>query len=174
MKKTTRNNIIILIVCLIIMATTFFVSRNCLVVYPVSGYSMEPNLHDEERILLFRTQNVDYGDIIVFYYQPLEKYLVKRVIGLEGDKIDIKFDYDEKQYRILRNGEELVEDYIKEPMTDYETMSVVVPAGKIFFLGDNRNVSRDSHSGLLADVDQVEGVAFFKYSGEKIAFIKNK
>jgi len=156
------------------MGTTFFVSRNCLVVYPVSGPSMEPNLWDQERILLFRTQKIDYDDIIVFEYEPAGKFYVKRVIGLEGDTIDIQYNYDKFSYEVLRNGSVLVEDYIKDDMTvNYQILSVVVPEGKFFFLGDNRNVSYDSHYGIFGEVSKVEGKVFLKYGGDerKVKFI---
>ena len=57
-------------------------------------------------------------------------------------------------------------------MEKYTELTVVVPEGKVFFLGDNRLISLDSHLGLMADVSQIQGVAFVKYrSWKDIKFI---
>lgn len=171
--KSFRNTIILLIVCLIVMGASFYVSRNLLVVFPVDGESMEPTLYTKENILLFRTTHLRYDDIIVFYVPNEDRYLVKRVIGLAGDEMSIKYDYDKDCYHIYRNGELVNESYIKEPMLgSYEIMTLVVPENKIFFLGDNRNHSHDSHiNGMLAELSEVQGVAFIKYKGYKFKFI---
>lgn len=171
--KSVRNTIILILVCLIIMATSFYVSRNLLVVFPVDGASMESTLHTDDYVLLFKTTRLKYEDIIVFYVPDENRYLVKRVIGLEGDEISIKYDYDNECYHVYRNGEVINEDYIDEPMNgSYETMTLTVPDDKIFYLGDNRNRSDDSHlNGKLADLSEVQGVAFIKYKGFAIKFL---
>ena len=69
------------------MGAAFYFSRNYLVVFPVAGDSMEGTIHNGEYALVFRTGKVDYGDIIVFLWEEENKYLIKRVIGLPGDKI---------------------------------------------------------------------------------------
>lgn len=168
MNKRVRDLIIIFVICALIMGTAFYISRNYLIVYPIDGKSMENTIYDKEYVLLFKTHKVKYEDIIVFYSEEESCYLVKRVIGLPGDRIEIKFSSELSAYVVYRNGEMLTEDYIKEPMTKhYYEMNITVPEGKIFFLGDNRNNSYDSHYGLLADISQIEGVAFLKYTNWK-------
>lgn len=76
--------------------------------------------------------------MVIFRYPDDESQIfIKRVIGLPGDKIEIA------DGRLIINGEAMVEDYVKEPMTGsfgpYE-----VPEGCYFMLGDNRNISQDS------------------------------
>ncbi len=168
MNKKVRDLIIIFVVCAFVMGAAFYVSRNYLIVYPIDGESMENTIYDKEYVLLFKTQKVKYENIIVFFSEEENCYLVKRVIGLPGDKMEIKYSPEDTAYVVYRNGEKLAEDYIKEPMSNhYYEMSVTVPEGKLFFLGDNRNNSYDSHLGLLADISQIEGIAFLKYTNWK-------
>ncbi|MGB8956488.1 MAG: signal peptidase I, partial [Tumebacillaceae bacterium] len=65
------------------------------------------------------------------------KDFIKRVIGLPGDKIEIR------NYKVIRNGKELDEPYINEP-TAPSDQTYTVPDNTIFVMGDNRNYSKDS------------------------------
>jgi signal peptidase I len=134
---------------------------------------MEPTLSSGDNVLLFKTTKLKYDDVIVFYVPNESRYLVKRVIGLAGDNVSIKYDYEDKCYHVYRNGEMVHEDHISEPMKgSYETMEMTVPEGKIFYLGDNRNKSDDSHlNGKLGEISEVQGVAFIKYKGYRFKFL---
>lgn len=106
----------------------------------VDGQSMNPTLIDNERIIVnkivYRFQEPDYGDIIVFNYHDHRDF-IKRIIGLEGDTVKIKNN------RLYLNGEPYDEPYLEK----YDTMDygpVTVPPGHLFVLGDNRANSRDS------------------------------
>lgn len=85
--------------------------------------------------------------------------LVKRVIGVPGDKIDIK------NGEVYVNNKIIEESYIKNKtfkglaLIDYP---IVVPEGKLFVMGDNREESRDSRSFGLVDIKSVEGKAVFR------------
>ncbi len=166
-KKKIIGIIVFFAVLLLIMGGAYFFSQNYLVIFPIKGTSMEPTLDNGDNVLLFKTTKVDYDDVIVFYVPEDDRYLVKRVIGLPGDRIELKYSTDDSRYHVYRNGDVLSEEYIKEPMELYTELSVTVPEGKVFFLGDNRMNSFDSHMGEFADIDQIQGVAFLAYSSWK-------
>ena len=175
-KKNIWGVLVLLIVCIAVMFGTWYFSRTYLEAYPIEGTSMYPTINDNDFALIFKTKKVKYNDVFIFYRPEEDKYLVKRVIGLAGDKIDITYSAEDGLFHVYRNGEMLSEDYINEPIDNhngtYNELSVTVPEGKIFYLGDNRMHSTDSHYGYFyADVENVQGVAFLKYKGSKIKFL---
>ncbi|WP_028043299.1 signal peptidase I [Candidatus Stoquefichus massiliensis] len=129
----------------------------------VIGSSMEPTYHNGNIILVdkffYKRGEPSYNDIVVVKYHVSagEDQIIKRVIGLPGDHIEMKDNL------LYRNGELLEEDYINEPMTGNEDFVYDVPQGKIFIMGDNRNNSVDSRMiGYIDFDDQVVGRVFFK------------
>ncbi len=111
-------------------------------VIQVDGESMLPTLHHRDRVVVskisYRLSEPEYEDIIIFRNpeNPKVNY-VKRVIGKEGDIIEVK------NRVVIRNGIELTEDYINEsPRSDYGP--VEVRKDHLFVMGDNRNHSKDS------------------------------
>lgn len=126
----------------------------------VDGFSMIPTLEDGEFVLVsklnYRFGDVERGDIIVFHY-PMdpEQELIKRVIGLPGDTINVQNGI------VSVNGQSLEEPYIAAaPAYSGEWM---VPDGHLFVLGDNRNDSSDSHSWGYLPFDKVVGKAVVIY-----------
>lgn len=94
--------------------------------------------------------------------------LVKRVVGIEGDEVDIKDGY------VYINGKKLDEAYVKGVTLPEEfKLPVKVGENKLFVLGDNREVSKDSRKFGLIDCKQVEGKAIYRiYPFDKIGKIK--
>lgn len=132
----------------------------------VSGSSMVPTLHDGERLILRQIGYNDpqYGDIIVVdRTQHGEPPIIKRVIGREGDEIDINFQTGD----VRRNGELLDEPYINEPTVTQRDVEfpVVIPEGCLFVMGDNRNNSADSRMTEIGMIDlrRVMGKAIFRF-----------
>ena len=130
----------------------------------VSGTSMVPTLSDGDWLAVTAV-TTDYrrGDIVVVTQHRKRKIpIIKRVIGLSGDTIDIDFDNG----FVYVNGEKLTEPYIAEPTHEYYDVEfpVTVPEGHIFVMGDNRNVSLDSRSSKVGFADKrfVLGKAFFR------------
>ncbi len=134
---------------LLVMLLFTFVCRP----FWVSGESMEPTLQDHDWVAVtdigFHAQR---GDIVVvtqpnFRNEPL----IKRIIAVEGDLVDI----DPQAHTVSVNGEILEEPYISEPVLEGGDLSypVRVPQGHVFVMGDNRNASLDSRSSLIGFID---------------------
>jgi len=101
--------------------------------------SMIPTINEEDQLFVSRIYNYDNikrGEILVFESEEKKTTLIKRVIGLPGDTVDIKSGV------VYVNGDEIQEDYVKN--NDDFTGNFIVPEGKYFFLGDNRSVSDDA------------------------------
>lgn len=119
----------------------------------VDGSSMVPTLRDHDQLVvqLSGYQTPKRGDIVVLETPAYEdEPLVKRVIGIAGDVIDI----DGTTGTVLRNGEALYEPYIAEPIREFGTISYpfTVPKDCAFVMGDNRNHSSDSRTAAVGAV----------------------
>ena len=136
-----------MIICVVIFA--FFIR-----LIDVRGTSMNPTLNNNDKMLvsgLFYEPKV--GDVVVFKkdeYDP-ERALVKRVIAVEGQVINMDFD----RGIVYVDGVPLEEDYIMEPTTNKIDFigPQTVPEGCVFVMGDNRNASTDSRKKEIGMVD---------------------
>ena len=134
----------------------------------VQQQSMEPNFHAGDYLLTSRQAyrffgDPERGDVIVFRSELLddegnEKCLIKRVIGLPGDVVEIKSGY------VYVNGEEIDEPYVKEQGISGEMDAVTVPENELFVMGDNRGVSEDSRSARVGTIseDTIVGKVFVR------------
>ena len=120
----------------------------------VDGFSMIPTLQNGEYILVnklaYKTGQPNRGDIIVFRLPGDESQdLIKRVIGLPGDTIEVR------NGQVYVNGAALAEPYLSQPTNSTIPARQVEP-GRYFVMGDNRNNSSDSRSfGSIARSDIV-------------------
>lgn len=127
----------------------------------VKGASMEPTLEDHDRVIVNkigpRFKSIDRFDVVVINNVRIdneEKNIIKRIIGLPGDKIEYKDD------QLYINGEKYSEPYLdqyKKELKDPGSLTydftleqdlgeTTVPEGYYFVLGDNRRVSNDSRN----------------------------
>lgn len=131
-------------------------------VYAISGHSMEPTLHDGERVVIDKlhpgVKEVAIGDLVIFTSnQDSRKNLVKRVIGIAGDTIELRGS------KVLRNGEVLQETYIHRALyPDQPGEALTIPVDHVFVLGDNRPQSQDSRHFGPIPLESVKGRVFLR------------
>jgi len=112
--------------------------------FQVEQYSMEPTLLPHDRVLVtkfvYRLRDPVRGDVVVLRYpRNTQRNYIKRVVGLPGEKIQIKKGV------LYINGERVREVYLSADIFgDYGPLTV--PADSVFVLGDNRNNSEDSRA----------------------------
>nr|WP_302337977.1 signal peptidase I [uncultured Ruminococcus sp.] len=143
-RKLLRNTISSLIV---VAAIAVLVSMLFLPVLRVTGTSMTPTLQNDELVVCRKRGTFQSGDIIAFYFN--NKILLKRVIGVAGDIIDI-----DDSGTVYVNGEALEEPYLNEKALgecDIE-LPYQVPDERVFVMGDHRSTSVDSRSTAVGCV----------------------
>ena len=145
---------------------SFFLINYVVSAYKVEGDSMTPLLRDQERILISKLainrENLHRFDIVVLF-KPDEpdKSLVKRIIGLPEEIIEI------------RGGDVLINDKaLKQPLNSNnpeamkspdDMKALLIPHGMFFVMGDNRRISLDSRLFGLVPQKYIFGKAFFRY-----------
>ncbi len=140
----------------------------------VVGPSMNPTLDEGNLVLIsklnYKIFKVKRGDIIVFEYDGM-KNLIKRVIGIPGDKIEYKNN------KLYINDEYYVENYLKNVVTDdFSTGSLgneIIPDNHYLVLGDNRENSMDSRDiGLISKKDIIGKVVVRIWPLNRIGVLK--
>lgn len=140
-----RRFIIWGVIFLFALVVAILVNQYVISLSVVSGTSMRPTLHNGDRLLVNKWELLfgkpHRGDVITFE-DPEEKgrYLVKRVVGVPGDTIEVKNGV------LYRNGKRANEPYVDVSIEDGDFAPVKVQAGTVFVMGDNRHryASRDS------------------------------
>ena len=131
----------------------------------VSGGSMQNTLYTGDRLIMLNSIFCDFeqGDIVVInsYNAPLDDTIIKRIIAVGGQTIDIDFSTGV----VFVDGQALEEDYVKELTftTGGTQFPLTLAEDEVFVMGDNRNASTDSRSTLLGAVkkDYIQGEAVF-------------
>ena len=143
----------------IVAAVAVLIATLVLPVLQIEGTSMEPTLVNGDVVLLTKTTSFDRGELCGFSWN--NKLLIKRVIGVPGDWIEIDTDGT-----VYLNGEKLDEPYAEQLSVgecDLE-FPYQVPQEQYFVLGDMRESSIDSRNTLIGCVkkDQIVGKVFFR------------
>lgn len=132
---------------IVVAAIAVLISMLFLPVLRVTGTSMTPTLQNDELVICRKWGEFKRGDVIAFYYN--NKILLKRVIGLSGDVIDIAEDGT-----VYVNGEAIDEPYLNEKAFGECDLNLPyqVPDERVFVMGDHRSTSVDSRSTTVGCV----------------------
>lgn len=153
--KDTSVYIIIIIAVLLTVNYVATIQQNV-------GPSMMPTLEDGDAFLLnkaaYKIGKVKRGNIIAFNYADT-KYLVKRVIGLPGEKIEYKGNV------LYINDQPYAEDFLPDDVVTNDftmndiigTVDSKIPEDMYLVLGDNRGDSKDSREIGLISIDDIIG-----------------
>ncbi len=191
MREIIRELVHTALVSLAVFLTIHFSIEN----FRVDGFSMTPTLVDGQHLIgnkivfsrvnpdaltgiipfvpdsrdgraLFTFHPPERGDIMIFLHpRDPSRALVKRVIGLPGDVIEIDAG------QVIRNGERLDEPYVVHSDTRSFNL-VIVPDGSYYVLGDNRLVSSDSRDWGFVSDEQVLGRVWVSYwPSDRIGFL---
>ena len=137
----------------IVAAVSVLIATLLLPVLQIYGTSMTPNLGDGDIVVSVKSNRVEQGDIIAFYYN--NRVLVKRVIAQGGDTVNIDSDGN-----VYVNDQLLEEPYLTPEQKNRGSSDLeypyTVPANTYFVLGDHRETSVDSRSSLLGCVEHSE------------------
>lgn len=140
------------------------IRNNFVRAYKIPSTSMEPSLLAGDHLIanmrIYKKEKPNRGDIVIFEYpkDPSKDYL-KRVIGLEGEKVEM-----------VRNKIYINDNLFDDPWGYYESFErahnfgpVVVPKDSLFVLGDNRNNSLDSRIFGYVNIKKLKGKALYIY-----------
>lgn len=150
-RRTLRSTIYALIT---VAAVAVLVATLWLPVLEIYGNSMVPTLENGQIVLSWKTNELEPGQIVAFYYN--NKILVKRVIAQSGDWVDL-----DAEGRVFVNDQLLDEPYLTDKALGECDISLPyqVPENRIFVMGDHRSTSVDSRSSVVGCIaeDQVVG-----------------
>ncbi|MFD3155751.1 signal peptidase I [Haloimpatiens sp. FM7330] len=142
------------------LVLAFLINRFLFFLITVPTESMYPTIKPGDRIgvtKVYKTENLKRGDIVVFYSKELKEMLIKRLIGVPGDKIQITSDGS-----VYINGNKIEQEYVVNN-GGKTGVNFEIPKDKFFFLGDNRANSLDARYWYnpYIDAKQIKGKARF-------------
>lgn len=157
---------IVIISLVIILPIRYFIIQP----FYVKGASMEPTFHDHQYLIIdeisYRFNDPQRGDIIVFRYpQNPQEYFIKRIIGLPGERVEIRdgniYIYNDKYPEGFVLDESV---YLADNIRTYDLSEEIVTlrGGEYFVLGDNRNASKDSRSFGAVNKSFLTGRVMFR------------
>lgn len=158
-KRSSIAFIVTIIVVTVIVAVTLSLFK----VSNIIGDSMFPNLKDGDMAFISRVMGkIEHGDIVVFERTDTDgktKNIIKRVIGIPGDTVEILEDGVVKL-----NGEILEEDYLEYPIIyNANQCNITLKDDEYFVLGDNRDISYDSEDYGPINKKQLYGKLLFVF-----------
>ena len=160
----------------LIVIVFLFVAIYVIGLQQVVGPSMSPNLENNDILILdkisYKFKQIKRGDIVSLYYADT-KYLIKRVIGLPGERVEFHNN------NLYINNELIEENYLQNVVTEDFALDelgyATIPSDMYLVLGDNRENSLDSRDpevGLVKKDDIIGKVRLRIWPLNKISFIK--
>jgi signal peptidase I len=137
----------------------------------VSGSSMVPNFHNREYLIIdkitYRFTEPNRGDVIVFKYpKNPSQYFIKRIIGLPGEKLEVKDGHVIVYNKEHPDGEVLPEEYLSDENSTFNPFGrdevISLGSDEFYVLGDNRQASSDSRSWGVLPRKNFVGRAWFR------------
>ena len=123
----------------------------------VNGSSMSPTLKDGQSVLIFKSnKNIKRNDIVFIHSKELDEDIVKRVVAVEGDMLEIR------GVDVYVNNEKIDDSYTEVHSDEQYVKPMKIPEGCIYVLGDNRDNSTDSRSLGPIEIDDVFAKVIFK------------
>lgn len=161
MKKKTIKELTLTLFSAIIIA--LLINKFIIFQSYIPSDSMFPTLKVGDKVIVrvvYNTDKLHRGDIVVFYNRERNETMIKRLIGLPNDIINIS------KGKVSVNGEYLTDISDEAGINMVEDMRYIVPNDSFFFLGDNRNNSLDSRywENPYIHEDDIVGKALIKYS----------
>ena len=169
-KRFRASVISTLMTLVVVAAAAILIAILVLPILRIYGQSMSKTLDNGDIVVSVKTADLETGDIVAFYYN--NTILVKRVIGQSGDWIDIA-----KDGTVSVNQVELEEPYLDRKAYGEIDIKLPyqVPEGRIFVMGDNREISIDSRTMMIGCVaeEQIVGKIIYRvWPFSKIGGIK--
>lgn len=160
-RRAARSTLREILDTVLLMLLIIVVTRVLVQTFRIEGISMEPNLHDGQYLIInkfiYYLQPPKRGDVVVFHYpRNPRRDFIKRIIGLPGEKVEIRGE------RVFINGQELEEPYTLHK-GNYAWGPQRLGEDEYFVLGDNRNSSSDSHDWGSLPRDAIIGKAWISY-----------
>lgn len=170
----------VLEIVIVAVASVFIIRTFLVQPFLVNGASMEPNFGNGNYLLIdeitYHLREPQRGEVVVFRYpNNPSTFYIKRIVGLPGEKIEVKNGLVRIFNSARPEGTVLSEEYLPADLKTAGNMSLELDIGNYFVLGDNRNYSFDSRSwgslnkkyfiGLVrARLLPVTAAAVFNYS----------
>lgn len=152
-----QESLQVIIPALILALTVHLFLAQATIVY---GQSMEPNLYEKQRLIIdkvsYRFRPPQRSDIVVLKVPGMEEMLVKRIIGLPGETVEVRRGV------VYVNGEPLPEPFPHD--LGYQSMPLVTLGPLSYFvMGDNRDNSNDSRSFGPVQREYILGRVWLRY-----------